>query len=92
MAGGCSGVGGVAPWVRAGSVKSVAAEGISGVGVSVRTSCPVWPGVSVKMSWRALPGVRVKTFSAHVVAVFDLSCVENVLVRTRNPGWFFRPL
>ena len=30
VADGCSGVGGVAPWVRAGSVKSVAAEGIQG--------------------------------------------------------------
>ena len=47
--------------------------GNSGVGVSVRTSCSVWPGVSVKMSWLALPGVRIKTFSTHVVIVFRLA-------------------
>ena len=78
VAGGCSGVGGVAPWVRAGSVGSgwlreeYGCGGNFGVGVRGRTSCSVWPGVSVKMSWRALPGVRVKTFSAHVVTVFRL--------------------
>ena len=73
LGGGCSGVGGVAsmppcPLHRPNLVHG----GNSGVGVSVRTSCPVWPGVSVKMSWLALPGVRVKTFSAHIVAVFRL--------------------
>ena len=54
VAGGCSGVGGVAPWVRAGSLGSgwlreeYGCGGNFGVGVRGRTSCSVWPGVSVK--------------------------------------------
>ena len=43
-------------------------------------------GVSVKTSWLVWSGVSVKTFSAHVVVIFDLPCVENDLVRTRGSG------
>ena len=56
----------------------------SGVGVRGRTSCSVWPGVSVKCHGLRCLACALKRFLRTSWLFFGLSCVENVLVRTRK--------